>query len=44
MKESEKKYLRDKLKCTHSKNGLFCEYCKFDSELFLMKYKSKFDT
>jgi len=42
---NEKEYLRKKLKCPHSNNGLFCKYCRFDSEKFLKTYKyGKYDT
>ena len=44
MNNLEKEYLRKKCKCPHSKNGLFCKYCRFDAEAFLKKYKNKFDT
>lgn len=40
-----KEYIRKKLKCPHSNNGLLCEHCRFDSETFLKHYKyGKFDT
>ena len=44
MNNLEKKYLRNKLKCEHCNNGLFCKYCRFDSAKFLKRYKNKFDT
>ena len=43
-KDMSNEYLRKKCKCPHSKNGLFCKYCRFDSAKFLKRYKSKFDT
>ncbi len=38
MKEHEKARLRELVKCEHSKNGLFCELCKFDTAAFLKKW------
>ena len=43
MKEHEKARLRELVKCEHSKNGLFCELCRFNPKRFLKKWE-KVDT